>query len=390
MRNKLKIFYIANARIPTEKAHGIQIMQMLNAFAKSEIRNPKSETNPKSKIQNLLLIPWRFNPIKTDPFEYYGIKRNFKIKKLPCLDLVGFGKIGFLIETISFLISVKIYLLFKKYEILYTREPLAGLFFKNYVLEVHQMPVRFLKRAKTFVVLTSFIKKRLMERGISESKILVAPDGVSLNKFEIPARRCYASSVAGGRNPKSEIRNKLNLPQDKKIVVYTGHLYEWKGAQTLAEASQYLSKDTEVYFIGGTTKDQRKFEIRNLKLEIKVVGHRPPSEIPLWLKAADVLVLPNSAKEDISKFYTSPMKLFEYMASKRPIVASNLPSLREILNKENAILVEPDNPEALAQGIKQAMEDRNLVQTITQNAYDDVQNYTWEKRAEKILKFICR
>ena len=122
-----------------------------------------------------------------------------------------------------------------------------------------------------------------------------------------------------------------------------------------------------------------------------MAGYRPPSEIPLWLKAADVLVLPNSAKKDISKFYTSPMKLFEYMASKRPIVASNLPSLREILNKENAILlVEPDNPEALAQGIKQAMEDRNLVQTITQNAYDDVQNYTWEKRAEKILKFICR
>ncbi|MBU1159565.1 glycosyltransferase family 4 protein [Patescibacteria group bacterium] len=381
MQNKLKILYIANARIPTEKAHGIQIAQMLNAFANFQFSIFNFQTNSNGQISKKLdvelVIPRRLNKIKEDLFEYYGIKRNFKITKLPCLDLVGFGKLGFLIETVSFLISVKIYLLFRKYEILYSREPLVGLFFKNYVLEVHQMPARFLKRPKAFVVLTSFIKKRLTEKGISENKILVAPDGVDLEKFDT-------------KISKEEAREKLDLPKNKKIAVYTGHLYEWKGAQTLAEASQYLPKDTEVYFVGGTTEDQRKFEIRNLKLEINVVGHRPPSEIPLWLKAADVLVLPNSAQEDISKFYTSPMKLFEYMASKRPIISSDLPSLREILNEKNAILIPPDNVQALSDGIEKILADDKLAEKLSAQAFIDVQNYTWEKRAENILKFICQ
>ena len=71
-----------------------------------------------------------------------------------------------------------------------------------------------------------------------------------------------------------------------------------------------------------------------------------------WSKAVDILVLPNSGKTEISRIRTSPMKMFEYMASKRPIIASNLSSLREILNKDNSILVSPDSPRDIFDGIK--------------------------------------
>jgi len=374
-KNKMKFIYIANVRIPTEKAHGIQIMKMCESFA---LHNVEVE----------LVLPQRFNKIKEDPFEYYGVRRNFKIKKLPCLDLITLdkyiGHLGFWIESITFNFFVFPYILFKKADIIYTRDefslPLI-LFKKNLVFEAHTFPKNyflyslFLKRLKKIIVITQKLKDFFTKKGISADKILIASDGVDLEKFNI-------------KDSQEECRRRLSLPIDKKIVLYTGHLYEWKGAQILAKASQFLLKDMEIYFVGGIDEDVRKFKVQNSKLKIKVMGHKPYSEIPFWLKAADVLVLPNSGKQDISKYWTSPLKLFEYMASKRPIIASNLPSIKEILSENNSFLVEPDNPEKLAGGIKNALKNPNFSVKISNQAFYDVLSYSWKKRANNILQFL--
>ncbi len=375
----MKIIYIANIRMPTEKAHGIQIMKMCEAFANSKL-------NKSIKLE--LVVPQRFNYIKDDPFEYYGIKRNFKIKKLPCLDLIPLdkyiGHLGSWVESITFNFFVFPYILFKKTDIIYTRDKFSLfliLFKKNLVFEAHTFPKNyfmyslFFKKLKKIIVITQKLKDFFIEKGISADKILVASDGVDLEKFNI-------------KNTQEECRKRLSLPLDKKTVLYTGHLYEWKGAQTLAKASQFLPKDMEIYFIGGTDKDVRRFKTQNSKLKIKIVGYKPHSEIPFWLKAADVLVLPNSAKKEISKYWTSPLKMFEYMASKRPIIASDLPSIREILNENNSFLVKPDNPERLAKGIESILKNPNLSAKISNQAFQDVQNYTWQKRAKNILEFL--
>ncbi len=343
-----------------------------------------------SKIEVELVIPRRFNWIKKDPFEYYGIEKSFKIKRLPCLDLIPLdkyiGHLGFLIESITFFFFLLFYLFFKKGDIFYTRDrfflPFSFLK-KNIVYEAHGVPKHFflyrlfLKRIKGIIVITHNLKNFFVKKGIAKDKILIAPDAVDLEKFDI-------------KETKEECRKKLNLPLEKKIILYTGHLYKWKGADILAKASEFLPVSCEVYFVGGTTKDIEKFKIQNSKFKIQVIGHRPHSEIPYWLKAADCLVLPNSSKEEISKHWTSPMKMFEYMASKRPIVASDLPSIREILNEKNAVLVEPDNPEALAKGILKILKNKQLADKISQQAFQDVQQYTWQKRAEKILEFITQ
>ena len=84
-----------------------------------------------------------------------------------------------------------------------------------------------------------------------------------------------------------------------------------------------------------------------------------------------------------------PLKLFEYMASKRPIVASDLPSIKETLrNEKNAILVKPDNPQALAEGIKRVLIDKELADRISEQAFKDAQEYSWEKRSGRIFKFM--
>ena len=358
-------------RMPTEKAHGIQIMKMCEAFVREG-------------MEVELVVPRRFNSIKENPFEYYGVEKSFKITKIPSLDLVKFGKIGFLIQSFSFAKCVLLYLLFKKADIIYSRDelPLFWLsFFKNNLFwEIHDRRLNFitkrcLKKCQKIICITYGLKDIYVKNEVSPDKILVAPDGVDLKEFDI-------------KISKKEVREKFGLPLDKKIILYTGHLYEWKGAQVLAEASGYLDSDCLAVFIGGTEKDIKIFnsQFSNSK-NILVVGRRSHQEIPLWLKAADVLVLPNSAKEKISELYTSPLKLFEYMASGRPIVASDLPSIREVLNENNSVLVKPNNPVSLVDGIKKVLQNKELADKISNQSFSDVRDYTWKKRAERILKY---
>jgi len=371
----MKLIYLANARIPTEKAHGIQIMKMCEALSRQG-------------LEIKLVIPWRFNRIKEDPFNYYNIKRVFKIKKLPSIDLIplNFPKIGFWIQSISFSFFAFWYSLFRKSNLIYSRDLpclwLSSFFKKNLVYEAHTFPQYFFlykqvfQKTKAIIVITKKLKEVFIQKGILKEKILVAPDGVDLNVFDIDIS-------------KEEARKKLNLPYNKKIALYAGHLYEWKGAQILAEASKFLDKDTIVIFIGGTKEDEKEFREKNKDLNnILILGYKPYSEIPYYLKTADVLVLPNSAKEKISQYWTSPIKMFEYMASQRPMVASDLPSLREILSENNAILIKPDNPGKLTQAIAKILKNPDFFDRISKQAYRDVQRYSWSKRAKKIINFL--
>jgi len=76
------------------------------------------------------------------------------------------------------------------------------------------------------------------------------------------------------------------------------------------------------------------------------------------------------------------------MASRVPIVASDLPSMRTILNENNSILVPSDDGIALVEAINKLLKDERLSEKITGEAYADVQSLTWEKRSKNILKFI--
>lgn len=398
----MRLIYIANSRIPTEEAHGIQIIKMCEAFASCDTNlrmNTDDRNNTdRSNFEVELVIPKRFNLIKKDPFRYYGIKRNFKIKKLPCLDLIPLnrylGRVAFWIQSLSFSFSVWIYILFKKTDIIYTRSKFVlflALFKKNIFFEAHTFPQNYflyapyLKKLKGIIVITETLKDLFFKKGTSRNKLLVAPDGVDLEMFNIKQSR-------------GECRRRLNLPQNQKIVLYTGHLYQWKGSTTLLQAawkSETRNPKPKILFVfvGGTKEDVKGFRFQTSHFSLRnilVMEHRPYGEIPLWLKAADVLVLPNSEKAEISKFWTSPLKVFEYMASNRPIVASDLPSIREVLGQKNAILVPPDNPEALAQAIKKILDNYKVAFEVATQAFKDVRNYTWEKRIQRISKFIFR
>jgi len=376
----MRLLYIADTRLPTEMAHGLQIMKMCEAF-----------TRAGAELE--LVIPMRFRISelgKKDPFDYYKVERSFKIKKIFCFDLTPLnrflGPISFLIQALSFSKFTLFYLLFKKGDIIYGRDRF-GLFFvslfkKNVIFEVHKIHRFFfwsiLKRVKKIVVITDNLKEILIKKGVDGNKILVAPDGVDLKDFEV-------------KENKEKCREKLNLPLDKNLILYTGHLYKWKGVETLALASRFLSNKELIMVVGGIKwylSNFRKFVKKNNLKNILISGYQDYSKIPYFLKAVDCLVLTGTETSETSKEYTSPIKMFEYMVSGRPIVASDLPSFREILNENNCVFVKPDNPEAMAEGIKKVLDDSDLAQKLSEQAHKDVQGHTWDNRAKKILGFM--
>ncbi|KKR49051.1 MAG: Glycosyl transferase group 1 [Candidatus Magasanikbacteria bacterium GW2011_GWC2_40_17] len=376
----MKLIYLTNARIPTEKAHGIQIMQMCRSFALSKPQRVEVE----------LIVPRRLNEIKIDSFEYYGIEKCFKITYLPCFDLLPWakylGRLSLVIQTSTFFIVAFFYLLGKKFDVIYTRDELALLLApwrKKIVWEAHNFSkvTQWLKKSvrKTFLVisLTNLLKKRLVEAGISSEKILVAPDGVDLKLFGLDISQAAA-------------RQKVGLALNKKIILYSGHLYQWKGVITLLQAVEFLPSNAEIVLVGGSAEEVKKIRSSNPDLSrVNFIGQRPYAEIPYYLKAADVLVLPNSQADLISREFTSPLKLFEYLAAKRPVVASDLPSIREILtNERNALLFKPDDAKDLSLKISAVLNNDDLAKKISDQAFSDVQNYSWEERARKILFLI--
>lgn len=375
------IIYLANARMPTEKAHGIQIAKMCEAFVASG-------------AQVELMLPRRFNRLKASIFSYYGIDKNFTVKKVWCLDLLPFPfakRFSYLVEIHSFAKFVWWHMVLRYWSakpIIYSRDlwPVVWLPRRfRIVYEVHSLPKKIsfifrreLARVNQFVAISQGLKNDLVALGIAPERILVAADAVDIKQFSL-------------KETQKECRKRLNLPLDAEIVLYSGHLYAWKGAQTLLAAAGYL-RGLHFVFVGGTKRDVKRFraKVEEKQLShVSVLGHRSWQQIPDFLHAANILILPNSSQEQISSRYTSPLKLFEYMAARRPIVASDLPSIREVLDESLATFFTPNNPKSLAEAIKLVLAHPEESAQKADRAYEKVKGFTWEKRAENILQFLC-
>ncbi|MFO0718733.1 MAG: glycosyltransferase family 4 protein [Candidatus Paceibacterota bacterium] len=374
-----RLFYIFEGRFPSEKAASLFAAKSCEAFVKLG-------------YEVVVLVPRRIGRAIEDYGSYYKIDSRFKVKFLPIIDLFGIRSllpIAFRISLLTFSLSVFFYVLFnrKRGDVVYSNA-MVPLYFGALTgtpgfYEVHDFPEKSLFLYKHMLQKMAWIlstnqwkKEKLIEIfGLDSKKIIVEPNAVELEAF-------------GKEIDKADARRQLNLPADKKIILYTGHLYGWKGVDTLAQASD-LIKGAEIYFVGGTKDDCENFAKKYGHMKsVHIIGHRPHTEIPLWQAASDILVLPNTAREKISAYYTSPMKLFEYMASGRPIVASDLPSIRQITGDDAAILFKPDDPRSLADAISSALGNEWLCDRVSNVARERVKEHTWEKRVKRVLDFM--
>ncbi len=379
MKNR-KLFLLFHGRFPSEKAASLFAAKSAEVFGEV--------------IDTTLLVPRRIGRVTESHYKYFGVKNNFKIVYVPTIDFFGvrfLSSVAFFISNFIFGVCSVAYLFFvaDKKDVIYSNEniPLfiASFFFKNSFYEMHDFPrtsvypfyKKLLAKVKGVIIHNHWkLEKAIRELLISQEKVLCEPNAVSVEQFDIPLS-------------KEEARQKLGLAVEGRIVVYTGNLYGWKGVGTLLGSVTLLSKDIRFYFIGGSVSDVSVFKDKYKGLEnCFFAGFKQHEEIPFWQKAADVLVIPNTAKEDISKYYTSPMKLFEYMASSRPIVASKIPSIEEIVGEDEVYFFTPDDESSLARTIEMALlKDGNSDRKVDL-AMLKVKSHTWRGRRDRILKFI--
>lgn len=375
---KRRLFLIFHGRFPGEKAASLFAAKSAESFADAG-------------LDVIILVPRRAGLDSQSAYEYFGVKKNFSVVELDATELSSvWKKISFWLSYRSFAKSVKAYIAAHAGpdDIVYSNETLpllaASSVSANTFYEMHDFPEsklalfgRFLKKVRWVLVHNTWKRDKVAEMfGISPDAMLCELNAVDIAEFDISMS-------------KEDARKQLGLPLDKKIAVYTGHLYGWKGVDTLAKAALTLGDDFVVVFVGGTDADVAAFRAKyGASKRIIIAGHKKHVEIPMWQKAADVLVLPNSGKEAISLYYTSPMKLFEYMASRRPIVASDIPSIREIVDGSCASLVPADDAKALAAAIRELANDAGKSATLSAAAFQKVNDHTWDNRASRIIDFI--
>ncbi len=374
------MIYVANIRLPTEKAHGVQIMKMCEAFAQLGYTVE-------------LVVPSRTTPIHDDPFTYYGVERTFTITRLPTRDTVSWGRAGFWLQTLSFIFRAARYARHSPAEVIYSRDPALFLFGfmparKKLVWEVHTRPTRRVTNAirrlpVRIVAITGGLRDVLVEAGVPHERVIVAHDAVDADMFaQTPDRQT--------------VRRELLLPQDKKLIAYVGKyktMGESKGVEDVISAVGVVRAhhaDVALLLVGLNQDEfaevRTLVEAAGLDNHAYLVGHVGRNDVARYMRAADVLVMNYPNTEHYARFM-SPLKLFEYMASGTPIVTSDLPSIREVLDDATASFFCADNPDGLRATLLESLAHSTVIEARATEAKEKVSRYTWRSRASHVLAF---
>ena len=238
---------------------------------------------------------------------------------------------------------------------------------------------------KGLVTIHESIKMEHVKRGIPTDKILVLEDGVDIKLFELS-------------DDDRLWKERLGFDLEKKYAMYAGQLYPDKGIEIILQIAKLLENRQDLKFIivGGFAKDRRHWESYCRKheiLNVQFTGFVPNSTIPQYLKAADCLLLPyrmDMRHKFMDVHTTSPLKLFEYMAAKRPIIATGISTVLKILKHgHNALIAKPGDLSEFRKQLEKALDDRPFSLMLGQNAFGDVSRYSWQNRCLSILK-ICQ
>lgn len=220
------------------------------------------------------------------------------------------------------------------------------------------------------ITISNYTKNNWIKEGISEDKIHVLPSGF---------------------NEIQESKDKVELDQSKKIIMYSGHLFRHRGVEDLLYSAQNNS-NLNFIFVGGFNKDIQYYKeyIKKMKYKsenITFLGHKKPSQINSYLKLADILVAPYS-KKCPTVDHMSPLKLVEYMGSKKPIIVSDLPRIKDLVSEKEAVFFEADNWEDLSNKIKKVSTNLKKYEQMSKNAYLASKKYTWSNRVKEILRIV--
>ena len=403
----MKIIYISNSVIPSRSASGVNVMKMCQAFS----ANGHEVT---------LLARTRSRIVGRDIFQYYGVQPNFKIKTFfePANKILWLRRLwrrllrGLAVRRVPRNGIFKFPYGWRCWKFLSNLDDTSVLVYGRFpdgiyaamrrgfcsVYEAHQPPdtepVRMLEEIfksphfKRLVTISHALKKEYLKLFpfLEEDKVSVAPDGA-----DIPdTKEDKFGEVANWQGREGLLQ-----------VGYVGALYPGKGMELISKLAP-LMEDVDFHVIGGDESDLEYWKKMIRQKNVYFHGFVPHGSLGAYYQKLDVVLAPYQKKVfiaprdepvewnvDISR-WTSPLKIFEYMAYAKPIISSNLPVIKEVLkNEENALLCDPEDVEGWKAAILKLKEDKPLREKIGRRAFEDLQNkYTWVKRADKVLKAV--
>jgi len=351
--------------------------------------------------QNVTLLCIKNKNENVDIFPHYGVEKIFDIKFFPMLKIPGnnlYNPLTVLSAGI-YLLVCSIYILFDRSASVYTRDPYGAfalaMLGQKFVWEIHELPSSKFKNFLFTKVLKSNAVVMIVCISEKMKSLLFSQFGFIENYVKTMVAHDGATPSNEILKPQHELRKELDLPQNSFIAGYTGNLFSGRGIELIFEIAEKL-QDVTFVIVGGHDEDLTRLRgilEKGSFSNIDLHGFQPPYLIPSYLKAFDILLMPyqkkvslRGNKRDTSEFM-SPMKMFEYMASGKPIISSRLPVLMEVLNHEhNALLAGPDVASEWVLAVTLLKENRQLGERLAAKAREDVMNYTWEERAGSVLK----
>jgi glycosyltransferase involved in cell wall biosynthesis len=372
----MKVACISASQVPSTTANSMQVMKACQAL--SQLGHEVHLFLPEDNLQQ--------NDM--DLTSYYGLKILLSMEWLPSRP--GLHRYDFAYQAV-----LRARLL--NAELSYVWLLPAGIFsllaHLPVILELHGPPegnfgpflFRLFQRIpgkKRLLPITHALAKQIQERFNFdiENPLLtsISPNGVDLERYcDLPS-----PLVA---------RELLGLPSIQ-TAAYTGHLYPGRGMTLLVELAKRFPH-INFLWVGGRPSEVSIWHehLKTNKItNITLTGFVQNNQLPLYQAAADFLLMPyerviTGSSGGNSTSYASPMKMFEYMASKRVIISSDLPVIREVLNSSNAMLCPPEDINAWSQAIGDLVTNEAKRIALAQQAWQDVQQYTWLERARNAL-----
>lgn len=391
-----RLIYASAARLPSEMAHGLQIMQNCEAFAESgaevTLWHPRRLNTPQMRAV-------------LDIYAFYGVAPRFLMRRLPTLDLINLlggegGKLyapAFYLMLMTYALVVLFSALFTRADLFYSRDPLVLLMLslvkpkRQLAYEAHRLnrpgagrwlQTQVLRRVGLTIAITPPLRDDLRKLHPGAA-LMVAHDGVRRARFEsIPTQ--------------VEARQRAGWSLTPFVVGYVGRLQTLgmaKGVDTLIKAiAQMPERDgCALALIGGPDDSAEEYRTLWLKLglapaQFLYAGQVAPESVPGWMGGFDVCVMPLPRTEHFA-LHASPLKLFEYMASGRAVVASDLPGWADVITHDiDALLVPPSDVAALSGALSRLYQDAALRERLATAARQRVMSvYTWDARARQIL-----
>lgn len=370
----MKIAFVATSKVPSNTANSIQVMKVIQAFIEldheAELWVPGTGKADWSVLKG-----------------HYGLHVEFPIHYIqarPSLKRYDFAWKAVNAAKAS------------NAKAIYTWMPqaayIAHLKHIPYILEAHDRPTGILgpwllrrvtasSTPKKIAAITHALVRVLdseFDIRIRPGDLVIAPDGVDLERYEdLP------SPV--------QARKQLGL-REQKTAMYSGHLYEGRGMDLIYALAKKLP-EIQFLVVGGNPeavlrwKDKAAVEgVKNLAL----TGFVPNTELALYQAAGDFLLMPYGKSVSISSGgntadVCSPMKMFEYLAAGRPILSSDLPVLREVLNEANAVFCDSESVESWASALKALLGSPSTSQGLGEQGKIDSRRYSWRERAQTTL-----